>query len=717
MRHRMIVAAVAAAVVAAPLILPMAAGASVTPYGGDFVDLYRDPNGPIDGATYIFNPTADFQDRMAFDFAHMKTAENVNTIGFYNLVQMTDADRNALFDDLESNHQKAVVRIENYDASTFDFDNNDPTHADANSVISYYNSDDRTHGYTALLSYLIRTGRLADIAYFAVNMPVDDGTVTSHFPGGRNNPAWATSQVAYADYLIGRLREILGGRAKLYLSVFYGWDYSYNTPSYANVAHPADGYFFNNYSYPASTPPDETAGPSVLINQPRLQIGMDRFKAQYPTQPVVVEYGFHTMEYNRGGMPGQTAGLVATLAAKTLALKDTTAYYRNLGVRGSMYFAQNLYKEEGSPPSIDDWTLDYPNTGAVEAEDGNTVQYYDNGRVTANPSTADSTASGGRAVTLDGRKAIDFIDMAQASVVRLRSRSNGGATLSVSVNGAAAQPLRLAPSANWTTATFDLSVPLQGSIRLTHAPGDAGVTVDQLSVQPYYEAESGTGANARVYRDALASGGLGVTLSGPGSRVDFARGMKPGTRLLLRYAASTDSAVTVAVTGQKPRTVTLPATGGTSTYADRTVAVTVPAGAAVRVALAGPSPFRLDYVGVDGRYEAESTGGLYNGGHAVAARIASGGAYATGFDVVGASDVFGEIGPATTLTFGYSATRDASLTLIINGATYPVGFPATHGRFARVSVPVTIQPATTVIAQRNAGDQAIGLALDYLDAS
>lgn len=73
--------------------------------------------------------------------------------------------------------------------------------------------------------------------------------------------------------------------------------------------------------------------------------------------------------------------------------------------------------------------------------------------------------------------------------------------------------------------------------------------------------------------------------------------------------------------------------------------------------------------------------------------------------------------PGRSATVGAAKSRDASLTLVINGATYPVGFPATHGRFARVSMPVTIQPATTVIAQRNTGDQAIGLALDYLDAS
>jgi trimeric autotransporter adhesin len=215
---------------------------AATPHLGSYVDLYQNPDGQINGSTYIFNPVVNFVDRMAFDFAHMRTVSQVNAIGFYNLVQMTDPQRDALFADLEANRQKAIVRIEYYNAPTFDFDNNDPSHADVNSVIAHYTSDDRIHGYTGLIPYLIKNNKLKDIAYFAVNMPVDDGIVADHFKSptysnARDNPAWASSQVTYADNVINRLRGVLGGpaAAKLYLSVFYGWDQSYPTPSYAGV--------------------------------------------------------------------------------------------------------------------------------------------------------------------------------------------------------------------------------------------------------------------------------------------------------------------------------------------------------------------------------------------------------------------------------------------------------------------------------------------------
>jgi hypothetical protein len=709
---------------------PRPATSAITPYPGGFVDLYANPGGAIDGSTYIFNPTADFTDRMAFDFRHMKTVDNVNTIGFYNLVQMSDADRDAIFTNLESNRQKAVVRIENYDGSTFDFDNNDPTHADANSVVSYYNRDDTAHGYTALFDYLIRKNRLADIAYFAVNMPVDDGTVASHFqtaqyPDPRTNPAWSTSQVAYADYLIGRLRGVLGSAAKLYLSVFYGWDYSYPTPSYANVAHPADGYFFNNYSYPASTPPDADADPSRLINQPRLQEGMDKLMAQYPTQPVVIEYGFHTVEYNQGGIPGQTAGLVNTLAAKVRALTTTTDYYRtgssagrHFNVRGSLYFAQNLYKEEGVPASVDDWTLDYPNTGQVEAENTATVEYADNGRTVADLSTVDSTASGGRSVPLRERQSLTVIDESATSVVQIRYRSPAGTTLAVSVNGATPQQVPLGPSTGWSTATINVTLPVQGDLKLARGTGTGDVTIDWVATHANYEAELGTTGTAPRYADQLASGGAGVVLAGAGRWVGFIHGVSAGTRLRLRYAARPVAQVLVQVGDTAQTRVSLPATGGDSTYAEVTVPVRVPAGTRIRVTGTN-TPVRLDYLGVEGRYEAESTGGLYNGGHAVASRFASGGAYATDFDVVGASDVFSEVGPATTLTLRYSATRDASLTIIVNGNLYPLKFPSTRGanRFATVRLNLVIGPQTTIIAQRGVGDQAIGLRLDYLDLS
>ncbi|WP_028803999.1 hypothetical protein [Streptomyces sp. 142MFCol3.1] len=701
---------------------------SLTPYDpAHYTDLYTEPDGPVTGSTYIFDPTADFQDRIARDFTHMRDDQGINTIGFYNLVQMTDADRDAIFNQLETDHQKAVVRIEWYDSATFDFDTDDSSHADAESVLHYYGSDDPAHGYTSLFSYLIRTHRLGDIAYFALNMPVDDGTVAGHFvtsqySDGRKNPAWAASQAPYADYLISRLRGILGADTDLYLSVFYGWDQSYPTPSYADIAHPADGYFFNNYSYPAADPPDENTTTSQRINQPRLQRAMDLMMSQYPTQSKVIEYGFHTVDYNNGVIPSQTAGLVKSLAAKRLALPETTAYYsdgssggRPFNVRGTLYFAQNLYKQEGNPAAWMDWTLDYPATTAVEAENNASVRYYRDGAASTSPELVDHSASGSRAVSLDAPgAAIAFYDLGNASVVQFRYRSSRATTLLVSACGSTPRAVRVPASPGWRVVTVDLDVPFQGSVRLQMAHGQRAA-VDWLRPLAHYEAETGTARGA-----VTTTGGSMVTLArGRASSVAFLP-VHGGSRVTLLYAAEEPAEVILAVNGRS-YPVHLAATGGPGEYADRTAAVTVPSGARVaierRAAGSGAGDVALDYLSVEGQYEAEAQSGLYNGAHAVADPQASGGGVATSFDVLGASVVVPKVIAGSTVTFRYRSTRDARMTLIVDGTAVPVRFPDSDGRSATATVTTAVPAQATLIMQRNAGDTAVGFDLDWVKVS
>lgn len=684
-----------------------AAGAvSLTPYDpAAYTDLYSDPGGPVTGSTYIFSPTANFPDQITHDFAHMRDV-GVNTVGFYNLVQMSDADRDTLFTNLERNKQKAMVRIEWYDGATFDFDD-DGSHTDAESVMRYYDTDDTAHGYTALLTYLKRTNRLRDIAYFSVNMPVDDGAVTGHFPGGRDNPRWAASQPPYAQYLLSRLRQVLGTSSTFYLSVFYGWDQSYPTPSYAGIQNPADGYFFNNYSYPAGSPPAADAPTSTLINQPRLQTAMDKLVAQYPTQPKVVEYGFHTVDFNNGVPPAQTAGLVQSLDAKRTALTATTSYYRDgsssgtpFRVRGTMYFAQNLYKEEGEPPALMDWTLDYPATAALQAED---ATFFRNGHPAPRPVV---TTSGATAVLLH-RSALEFYGLSSASAVRLRYRAARPVDLELSVNGAVPRVARVPASRTWREATLPLSVPLQGAVEV-RARGP--VLVDWLRPMPYLEAET-LGADRIAAPDA--SDGAGLLLRGGHSfTVSPVAG---GSHLTVRYAASAPTRVSVAVDDRHGVLVDLPATTG---YAAQTVPLDVPSGARLSMTnTSSGTDLAVDYVLVTGQYEAEAAGGLYNGAHGVPAATASEGSAATSFDVVGASMVVNNVIAGQTVTFRYAATRPAGMTVIVHGQTYRVDFPATGGTYRTVSAAVPIPTGATVIVQRNADNQAMGLTLDWLRIS
>jgi len=688
----------------------------LTPYdAAKYTDLYTDPGGSITGATYIFNPTVDWQRRMAFDFAQMRRV-GVNTVGLYNLVQMTDVDRDALFAELERNRLKAVIRIEWYDRQTFSFST-----ADAGKVLRYYNSDDQVHGYTALLTYLIRRGRLADVAYFAVNMPVDDGMVSSHFvtsqyPDGRNNPQWAASQPPYADRLLADLRNIVG-TADLYLSVFYGWEQTYPTPSYAGITHPADGYFLNNYSYPVSSPADENSSVSDRLNVPRLRSAMDRIIGQYGDAPKVIEYGFHTLAFNDGVIPDQTAGLVRTVAAKRQALAETTDYYRDpaFHVRGTLYFAENLFKPEGNPPATMDWALGTP-TAEAQAEDVWATQYYQNGTVASAEPVADSSAWGGAAVTLrSAGAALVFYNLAGASVAQLRYRAAQATGLLMSVNGATPRTLKLPAAGDWSTFTFPVDVPLQGAVTLQRPASGAAVTIDWLGGKPDNEAELADRTGATPVAVPAASRGEALMMPAGQTSTLTIDPFRGGTRMQIRYAAASPATLRLA-NGGSATTVDLPATGGG--FETHTVETALTGGSPLvltRDPAAGD--LTLDYLRADGQYEAESSGGLYNGVHAVASASASQGALATSFDVVGASVVFSGVRAGGRLTFRYTADRAASMTVILNDVNHRIAFPASHGGAATATLPLSIPVNATVIVQRNADNAALGLSIDWMAVS
>ncbi|MEV6347500.1 hypothetical protein [Actinoplanes sp. NPDC051851] len=685
----------------------------LTPYDpGRFVDLYSTPGGPIAGATYIFNPTVDWQRRMAFDFRQMR-AIGVNTVGLYNLVQMTDADRDALFAELERNRLKAVVRIEWYDRQTFAF-----TAADADRVLRYYDADDTAHGYTALLSYLVRRGKLSDVAYLAVNMPVDDGMVSGHFatseyPDGRSNPLWAARQPSYAERLLTGLRAKTGS-TEAYLSVFYGWDQSYPTPSYAGIAHPADGYFLNNYSYPISAPANAGASTAELLNVPRLAGAMDKIIAQYGAAPKVIEYGFHTVDFNNGVIPNQNAGLVQSQAAKKRALTETTAYYQNpdFQVRGTLYFAENLFKPEGNPPATMDWALGVP-VAETQAEDTSATRYYRNGSPIDVTPVADSTAWGGAAITLaNPGDTLAFQNLAAASVAQIRYRAAPATTLSMSVNGATARTLTLPAATDWSTFTVPFSIPLQGTVTLQRPSSGGAVTVDWFGGKPENEAELTAHTGSNPVSASGASRGEALTMPAGQAATLTIDPVRGGTRILIRYCATVATTLRLS-TGT---TVTLPATGGA--FASRTVDAAVTSGTALTLTRpASDGDLLLDYLTIGGQYEAESSGGLYNGAHAVASATASEGALATSFDVLGASVVFAPVRAGSRLTFRYAATRAASMTVLLDDVAHPIAFPATGGRLATAELSLSIPENATLIVQRNAGDTALGLSIDAMSVS
>ncbi len=280
---------------------------------------------------------------------------NLNTITVYGLEYFSTERRNELFEALKRLDMKIVVRIESYGKS-FAF-----TVADAEDVVATYD---------ALLDFVLAPENRTSVAYLAINMPVDDPIVQKN-AGGLNKSKWINAQVKYAEKIISLLRK-KDSTIPLYLSVFYGWDNTFMTPSYESAG--ADGYFMNNYSYPLDfnfanplsngydSLPSSSMNDSNLINAKRLKVSMDRFVSQYGDNvPLVMEWGFHTAEYNNKTATAQSAGLVKDKAAKEKALVATYDFYRRnySFVKGFMYFGYNVCKPEGNPVAMMDWCLNY----------------------------------------------------------------------------------------------------------------------------------------------------------------------------------------------------------------------------------------------------------------------------------------------------------------------------------------------------------------------
>lgn len=299
------------------------------------------------GATLTLSSDSSPHEQLARLLEQMHEA-GFNTVNFYGL-EHAQSQWERVFRELARLNMQAVVRIEDY-GPDFSF-----SKQDIPLILQRYQT---------LMDFVCLPGNRAQIAYFSLNMPVDDGRVTDRL-GGVNALLCTERQKEYASAFVSAVRMETHRRGfhnvKLYLSVFYGWDGSYHIPSYAQAG--ADGYFVNNYSYPAKDgqAPALPAADAQLINQARLEKAVRHFQKQYPGMPLVIEFGFHTLEYNGGRWPNQTAGLVADRAAKRRAIEATLRYYETVPeYEGFLYFGYNLYKEEGDPPAVMDWTLVYP---------------------------------------------------------------------------------------------------------------------------------------------------------------------------------------------------------------------------------------------------------------------------------------------------------------------------------------------------------------------
>ena len=499
------------------------------------------------------------------ELERMKKSFNINTVTVYGLEGIAYNLKSHLFSELARLGMKIVVRIESYDASSFSF-----TESDAESVCNSY--DD-------LLSFVSSSdSRKGAVAYFAVNMPADDTTVQKN-AGGLNSTKWKNAQVTYAKKIIELLRASLKKKGftdtKLYLSVHYGWDNSFDIPSYASAN--ADGYFINNYSYPKNGVPTADDSDGDLINSERLAVSMNKYKNQYGNAPVVMEFGFHTVEYNKGKTPAQTAGLVQDKEAKEKALKATYKYYTENWpqVQGFLYFGFNLLKEEGSDNAVMDWCLAYPSEGKVRALDA--------------VLSDDVTVDGGLITLTEKGSTAVYRDCGQLQSIAVEYRSEKGATVVLKADGRKRAEAVLPPQSSFTT--YGIPVVVAEGFDLTIELAEGDLTIKSVNLLENLEGEYGTGEKS-VGEDEKASNGLyassitdGITFSG----------VRGGEKLVISYSAEEKTTVTFSLDGKSAK-LSLPAS---KKFATKTVSLPIYRGADLTVT-ADRENFKLDYISLTG---------------------------------------------------------------------------------------------------------------------
>ena len=506
-------------IISLALTLLMAAGAAtgvmaadegatgvMTPYAES-----ADPNSFWNGATFELQRTENTNEWITRELERMSERYHINTVTIYGLENFDDAGsdeyKTHLFNELKRLDMRAVVRIESYDAENFAF-----TKEDAAKVME---------SHRALVQFVSKPENRDQVAYFALNMPVDDGTVQANL-GGVNSETSKKNQVTYAEEIVRLMREETAAcgfeDAKMFLSVFYGWDNTYDIPSYASAG--ADGYFINNYSYPEGKIPTAEDDDATLINADRLSISMETYRSQYGDAPVVIECGFHTMEYNGGEATNQTAGLVADVAAKRKAMRAMVEFYQQNypEVRGILYFGYNLFKEEGNPPTVMDWSLEYPTRDTMPAAEG----LPENGA----KSVEDASSLNGWVVELPAAEdGLTFTECPPVQQLVIRYRADQDAELGLYSGGQLKKTVTLPASSDYTELGVLLTVVEDYDLTL-QAENAAGLRIDQVLLLEDMQAEYArlTGS-AQAQEDEDASRGGCVTgLSGGEVAYDSSRG-------------------------------------------------------------------------------------------------------------------------------------------------------------------------------------------------
>lgn len=481
-----------------------------------------DPEEFYNGATFDIGPGNFNNEEFSKELEKANSLYNINTITIYGFEGLSQSSQQYIFSELSRLGMKIVIRIESY-PQDFSF-----SEADAKTVVS---------SYSALIDFCSDENRRDTVAYFALNMPVDDIAVQRN-AGGLNTRAWIDAQKSYASAFVRLMREECARNgwddAKMYLSVFYGWDNTFKTPSYKDAG--ADGYFINNYTYPDSSSLS-SSDPLEIINAKRLAVSMKTYEKQYGDAPVVMEWGFHTIDFNGGIQPNQTAGLVKNLHAKEIAMKATLDFYKENypQVRGCLYFGYNLLKEEGNPPALLDWCLVYP------------LMEGWNDAVNALASEGVIFSEDGWVFLSDEGSSLEFDNCPELQMISVYYRSDVDSTVKIYSDGRSRGTFSIPASKEDAI----IGIPLIGSedASLKMEFQDGSIFIKSVFLSSVLEAEYALGA--KIKEDGAASNGYGASLiNGPDNAVTFPR-VRGGEKLSLTYKTESETAVTLMLDGKR----------------------------------------------------------------------------------------------------------------------------------------------------------------------
>ena len=481
-----------------------------------------DPEEFYNGATFDIGPGNFNNEEFSKEIEKANSLYNINTVTIYGFEGLSQSSQQYIFSELSRLGMKIVIRIESY-PQDFSF-----SEADAKAVVS---------SYSALIDFCSDENRRDTVAYFALNMPVDDIAVQRN-AGGLNTRAWIDAQKSYASAFVRLMREECARNgwddAKMYLSVFYGWDNTFKTPSYKDAG--ADGYFINNYTYPDSSSLS-SSDPLEIINAKRLAVSMKTYEKQYGDAPVVMEWGFHTIDFNGGIQPNQTAGLVKNLYAKEIAMKATLDFYKENypQVRGCLYFGYNLLKEEGNPPALLDWCLVYP------------LMEGWNDAVNALASEGVIFSEDGWVFLSDEGSSLEFDNCPELQMISVYYRSDVDSTVKIYSDGRSRGTFSIPASKEDAI----IGIPLIGSedASLKMELQDGSIFIKSVFLSSVLEAEYALGA--KIKEDGAASNGYGASLiNGPDNAVAFPR-VRGGEKLSLTYKTESETAVTLMLDGKR----------------------------------------------------------------------------------------------------------------------------------------------------------------------